>query len=108
MTLLPVLDLLPGPISFVPKTPEEVAANLTPLMLDVFVDGICLYGESYFEPLHRRAVDAVQQAGLRRKRIGDTWTWRFVNTELKCPQITGLKCPLFITQNVRWPPFRIH
>lgn len=77
MTLLPVLDRLPGPISFIAKTPGEVAANLTPLLLDVFVDGICIYGRSYYEPLHRRAVDAVQQAGLHRKRITGTWTWRF-------------------------------
>lgn len=77
MTLLPVLDRLPGPISFVSKTPAEVAANLTPLLLDVFVDGICIHGQSYFEPRHRRAMDAVQQAGLLRKRVAGTWTWRF-------------------------------
>ena len=82
MTLLPILDRLPGPISFVSKTPAEVAANLTPLLLDVFVDGICIYGQSYFEPLHRRAADALQQAGLQRRRIGDTWVWRFPHVQM--------------------------
>lgn len=77
MTLLPILDRIPGPVGFIPKTPEEVDQNLTPLLLDVFIDGICLYGEAYFEPYHQRVRDAVEQAGLKRKRIGDTWVWRF-------------------------------
>jgi hypothetical protein len=29
--------------------PEEVEANLTPLLLDICVDGVGLYGETYFQ-----------------------------------------------------------
>jgi len=75
--LLPILDRLPGPISFVAKTPQEVAANLTPLMLDVCVDGICLYGASYFEPYRQKAIAALRQSNLRRERLGGTLMWVF-------------------------------
>jgi hypothetical protein len=30
-----------------------------------------------------------------------------VKISLICPQIIGLKCPLFISENVRWPPLWI-
>ncbi len=75
--LLPILDRLPGPISFVAKTPEEVAANLTPLLLDVCVDGICLYGAAYFEPYRQQALAALRQSKLRRQRVGGTLMWLF-------------------------------
>ena len=75
--LLPILDRLPGPISFVAKTPEEVAANLTPLLLDVCVDGICLYGAAYFEPYRERALAALRQSKLRRQRVGGALMWLF-------------------------------
>ena len=77
LTLLPVLDQLPGPIGFVAKTPEEIDANLTPLLLDIFFDGVCLYGHEYFKPLQKKALSAIQQAGLQRERIGGEWSWRF-------------------------------
>jgi hypothetical protein len=48
MALLPVLEDLPGRITYVVHTPETVAVNFTPLLLDVCVDGICLRGEAYF------------------------------------------------------------
>jgi len=75
--LLPILDRLPGSISFVAKTPQEVAANLTPLMLDVCVDGICLYGATYFEPYRQKAVTALGQSKLRRQQMGGTLMWVF-------------------------------
>lgn len=73
--LLPILDRLPGPISFLAKTPEEVNANLSPLLLDVCVDGVCLFGEDYFEPYRQRALAALRSSRLRRQRIGETWMW---------------------------------
>jgi predicted nucleotidyltransferase len=73
--LLPILDALPGTINFVAKTPEEVAANLTPLMLDICVDGICLYGETYFQYYQKKALAALQQAKLRRYKLGHTQMW---------------------------------
>jgi hypothetical protein len=75
--LMPVLDHLPGPISFVAKTPVEVQAGLTPLLLDVCVEGVCLYGASYFEPRRRMALNALRQSGLRRRRVGNSLMWLF-------------------------------
>lgn len=76
-TLLPILDRLPGPVAFVIKTPEEVDANLTPLLLDICVEGICLYGDEFFEPYRKKALGALRQSGLRRAQIGDTLMWVF-------------------------------
>jgi predicted nucleotidyltransferase len=76
-TLLPILHDLPGPVSFVAKTPEEVAANLTPLLLDVCAEGICLYGASYFEPYRQKALAALRRSGLRRQRVGGGLMWLF-------------------------------
>ena len=75
LTLQPVLDLLPGAVSFIAKTPDEVAANLTPLLLDVCADGLCLWGGDYFEPLREKALTALRQAGLRRPALGGGWRW---------------------------------
>lgn len=77
MPLLPVLHRLPGAIAFSAKTPEELAANLTPALLDVCVDGICLYGEDFFEPYRERGLKAIQEAGLIRKKHGTVWGWSF-------------------------------
>lgn len=78
-TLLPILNDLPGSISFVAKTPEEVQANLTPLMLDICVDGICLYGDALFDNYRKKAVHALKQAGLRRQNLSGAWMWVFPN-----------------------------
>jgi uncharacterized protein len=75
--LLSILDQLPGSINFVAKPPEEVAANLTPLLLDVCVDGICLYGADYFEPYRQRALTALRQSNLQRRRVGGVSMWIF-------------------------------
>jgi len=76
-TLLPILNDLPGPVGFVAKTPDEVAANLTPLLLDVCVEGVCLYGASYFCPYRQKALAALRRSGLRRRRIGGELMWLF-------------------------------
>lgn len=73
--LLPVLHELPGAVAFVAKTPEELAANLTPLLLDVFADGHCLLGESLFEAYREKARAAVRQAGIRREDLGGHRMW---------------------------------
>ena len=64
-------------INTIAKTPEEVDANLTPLLLEICVDGICLYGDDYFKPYQNMALRAIQQAGLKRKKVGSEWYWRF-------------------------------
>jgi predicted nucleotidyltransferase len=63
--------------SLVAKTPREIEANLTPLILDVCVDGICLYGQEYFETYRRKALKALRESGLERKQVGREWMWRF-------------------------------
>lgn len=73
--LLPVLGELPGAISLIARTPEEVAANLTPLLLDICVDGICLWGSSVFEPYRTKALAALNRSPLRRQRLRGTLMW---------------------------------
>jgi predicted nucleotidyltransferase len=75
--LLSILDDLPGSISFAAKTPAEVETNLTPLMLDICVDGICLYGDSFFDEYRQKALTSLRQAGLRRRRLAGAWMWVF-------------------------------
>jgi predicted nucleotidyltransferase len=75
--LLSILDDLPGSISFTAKTSEEVDANLTPLLLDICVDGICLYGDSFFDKYQQKALTALRQAGWQRRRLADEWMWVF-------------------------------
>jgi uncharacterized protein len=64
-------------INTISKTPEEVASNLTPLMLEVCVDGITLFGDDYFEPIRTRALKVLKDSGLKRKKVGREWHWEF-------------------------------
>lgn len=75
--LLPQLLRLPERLSVIAKTPEELHGDLTPLMVDVCVDGIGLYGQSYFEGLRTTVIEALRAAGLQRKRLAGTWMWMF-------------------------------
>jgi predicted nucleotidyltransferase len=68
---------IPFRINTIAKTPEEVDRNLTPLLLEICVDGICLYGEDYFEPYRKRARNALAHSGLKRRRVGREWYWQF-------------------------------
>jgi predicted nucleotidyltransferase len=64
-------------INTIVKTPTEVELNLTPLMLEIFTDGICLSGNSYFN-VHRKSVKRViEQAGLKRFFMENEYYWRF-------------------------------
>jgi len=76
-TLLDILEDLPGSISFVAKTPEEMKVNLTPLMLDICVDGVCLYGDVFFGEYQRKALAALKKSGLERRLLGGSWMWLF-------------------------------
>lgn len=64
-------------VSTVAKTPAELEADPTPLILDICTDGVCLHGADYFEPLRARALRAIKQSGLIRERIGDGFFWHF-------------------------------
>jgi hypothetical protein len=75
--LLPQLLRLPERLSVIAKTPEELHGDLTPLMVDVCVDGIGLYGQSYFEGLRTKVMQALRTAGLQRRRLAGTWMWMF-------------------------------
>lgn len=66
-----------GMVRLVAKTPEEMACNLTPMMLDVCVDGVCLFGDDYFEPLRQKALAALRESGLRRVLMGGSLMWVF-------------------------------
>jgi hypothetical protein len=66
---------LPGAVNLHAKTPSEFETDLTPLYLDVCVDGICLFGEDYFEPMRRRAHAALATSGMERKKIGRSLFW---------------------------------
>jgi len=68
---------IPLRINTIAKTPEEFKKNLTPLVLEVCVDGICLYGQDYFNPYRKKALKALKQSGLKRRRIGQEWYWYF-------------------------------
>lgn len=71
--------LLKCPIhaNFVAKTPGELEASLSPLVLDVCIDGECLFGETWFEPYRQKAIRATQEAGLVRRRLGKEHYWEF-------------------------------
>ena len=68
---------IPMRVNTIAKMPEEVDSNLTPLLLEICVDGICIYGNDYFEPYRKRAIKALNQAGLKRIRVGREWYWQF-------------------------------
>jgi len=78
---------LPGAINIRAKTPSEFEADLTPLYLDICVDGICLLGQDYFEPFRQKAQAALASSGMQRKRIGRSLYWMF-------PQVTAPKWEL--------------
>ena len=73
--LQPLLVELPGAMNLHAKTPAEFQADLTPLYLDVCVDGICLSGAGYFEPLRKRGLAALSASGMKRKRVGGSLCW---------------------------------
>ena len=79
---------VPLRINTIAKTPEEVKKNLTALLLDVCVDGICLYGEDYFEPYRKKALAALKHSGLKRHWIGNEGYWRFEKFPTKDWELT--------------------
>jgi hypothetical protein len=81
-SLRPIADRLPGPVAFLARTPDEVLANLSPLLVDVCADGRCLFGPGYFEPLRARALAAVNQSGLQRRRVAGAIMWVFPKPRL--------------------------
>lgn len=68
---------VPLKINTIAKIPEEIDKYLSPLILEVCVDGICLYGKDYFDPYRKKALDALKQSRLTRKRVGREWYWQF-------------------------------
>ena len=77
LILLPILHELPGTIAFLARTPQEVDQSLSPLLLDVCVDGLCLYGEVQFAPYRAAALAALQQSGLHRQATSAGHMWMF-------------------------------
>jgi predicted nucleotidyltransferase len=77
MALLPELVNLPERLSVIAKTSQELMSNLTPLVVDVCVDGVCLHGQNYFDTLRAMALQALRDSGLRRRRVAGDWMWSF-------------------------------
>lgn len=75
--LLPILHALSGSVAFIGRTPEEFAATVTPLLLDICTDGICLFGSNFFEPYRRKVLATVRRAGLEREELGEDRVWMF-------------------------------
>lgn len=75
--LLPELLRIPERIAIVAKTPQELQGALTPLLVDVCVDGISLYGGEDFQSLRDQVVRALESAGLQRRYLAGTWMWIF-------------------------------
>jgi hypothetical protein len=68
---------MPVHFSFVAKNPEEIAENLTPLLLDICVDGKVIYDDGFFEGYREKGLKALEQAKMRRRRIGRELCWQF-------------------------------
>lgn len=79
---------VPLRVNTIAKTPEEFRKNLTPLVLEVCVDGICLYGKKYFEAYRQKALSALKQSGLSRKQVGKEWYWHFERVPKKEWELT--------------------
>ena len=75
--LLPELLRLPVRLSVIAKTPQELLYDLTPLVVDVCVDGIGLYGQATFEALRVKVLRILRDSDLQRRRIAGTWMWMF-------------------------------
>jgi len=71
-----VLDM-PLPFNFVTKTPAELAENLTPLLLDICVDGKVIHDDGFFETHRKKGREALKQAKMRRRRVGRELSWQF-------------------------------
>ena len=68
---------LPLRINTISKTPKEMEINLTPFLLEVFNDGICLHGHKYFNKYKVKILKILKESGLKRIRIGREWYWVF-------------------------------
>ena len=68
---------IPLRINIVAKTPEELDADLNPALLEICVDGVCLYWEEYFKRYLKKVMNALKDSGLKRKRVREDWCWKF-------------------------------
>ena len=93
--LLPALLHMPERLSVIAKTPQEMQGDLTPLAVDVCTDGVVLYGQATFKGLRDKALQALSDSGLQRRRLAGTWMWMF-------PSLPGAEWEL------TWEGFREH
>ena len=84
----PAVYNAPFKINTIAKTPEEVEMNLSPLLLEICVDGIILFGRGYFEPYRKNAVKGLKKSGLIKYRVGKEWYWRFKDLKPKNWELT--------------------
>ncbi len=62
--------------------------RLKSLLVDVCTDGISLYGDAYFAGLRSKVMQALQTAGLQRRRLAGTWMWMFPSLPTKDWSVT--------------------
>jgi predicted nucleotidyltransferase len=86
--LLPILPDLPERLAVLAKTPQELVSALTPLLIDVCVDGIALYGQTYFDTLRSKTLRVLGDSGLQRRFIAGTWMWTFPRLPRKDWELT--------------------
>lgn len=75
----PLLSERLGSCSVFALTPQEVDRDITPLLLDISLDGIVLLDRNYIEPRLSRIKRILEKKGLRRRKIGDSFCWRWDN-----------------------------
>ena len=67
-------DLRINPVA---ATCSEFTRDVTPLILDICYDGVCLYGQDFFEPMRGKVRTGLQSAGLHRHTIENSFFWQF-------------------------------
>ena len=75
-------------VNVIARTPREVEKDLSPLLMEVCVDGKTLFGAQYFEPMRQRGLEAISQSGMIRERVGSEWFWHFPGIQKKPWELT--------------------
>lgn len=64
-------------LSIVAKTPEEFARDVTPLLLNISVEGTVLYDTDFAQPKLQRLREIIKKAGLKRVRDKNEFHWEW-------------------------------
>lgn len=64
-------------LSIVAKTPEEFSQDVTPLLLNLCVEGVILYDTNFAQPKLHELREIIKKAGLRRVRDKHEFNWEW-------------------------------